>query len=159
MRYMKIFAFADKKDNIKDKLKEKSDDLVYHLVKVFLFPNCEVKPHWCQEIYGFIHSVPKTKNKNKFPDKNFILNNTYEIWGDAIESCIVTAIKDYPNVVPLFDQHTGLNICETAVREYFEWLSEELSKIGRVASSDVYKKIDKLIEEVVQKLNNQTYTL
>lgn len=126
----KIFASADKKDNIKDKLKEKSDDLVYHLVKVFLFPNCEVKPHWCQEI-----------------------------WGDTIESCIITAIKDYPDIVPLFDQHTGLTICETTVRKYFEWLSQELSKIGRVASSDVYKKIDELIEEVVQKLNNKTYTL
>lgn len=31
---MKIFAFADAKDNIKNKLKDKSDDLVYHLFKI-----------------------------------------------------------------------------------------------------------------------------
>lgn len=156
---MKIFAFADAKDNIKNKLKDKSDELVYHLVKIFIFPNCGIKPHWCQEVYGFIHSVPKTKNKNKFPDKQFIFKNTFEVWGDTIESCIITAIKDHPNLIPLFNQENGLDICENAVRKYFDWLSEELSKIGRVASSDVYKKIDELIEEVIQEVDNNTPTL
>lgn len=156
---MKIFAFADAKDNITNKLKDKSDDLVYRIVKIFVFPNCGIKPHWYQEVYGFIHSVPKMKKKNKFPDKEFIFKNTFGVWGDTIESCIITAIKDYPNIVPLFNQDTGLNVCENAVRKYFEWLSEELSKIGRVASSDVYKKIDELIEEVIQELDNNTPTL
>lgn len=45
---MKIFAFADAKDNIKNKLKDKSDELVYHLVKIFIFPNCGITSHWCQ---------------------------------------------------------------------------------------------------------------
>ena len=31
---MKIFAFVDEKDSINNKLKDKSDDLVYHLVKI-----------------------------------------------------------------------------------------------------------------------------
>lgn len=47
---MKIFAFADAKDNIKNKLKDKSDELVYHLMKVFLFLNFRIKPYWFQEI-------------------------------------------------------------------------------------------------------------
>lgn len=156
---MKIFAFADAKDSIRNKLKDKSDELVYHLVKIFIFPNCGITSHWCQEVYGFIHSVPKMKNKNKFPKKGFIFDSTFGVWGDTIESCIVTATKDYPNLVPLFNQENGLDICEQSVRKYFDWLSEELSKIGRVASLDVYKKIDELIEEVIQELENNTPTL
>lgn len=156
---MKIFAFADAKDNIKNKLKDKSDELVYHLVKIFIFHNCGITSHWCQEVYGFIHSVPKMKNKNKFPKKEFIFDNTFGVWGDTVGSCIIIAIKDYPDLFPLFNQENGLSICENAVRKYFEWLSEELSNIGRVASSDVYKKIDALIEEVIQELENNTPTL
>ena len=156
---MKIFAFADAKDSIRNKLKDKSDEVVYHLVKIFIFPNCGITSHWCQEVYGFIHSVPKMKNKNKFPKKEFIFENTFGVWGDTIESCIITAIKDYPNIVPLFAKESGSYVCEAAVRKYFDWLSEELSKIGRVASSDVYKKIDELIEEVIQELNNDISTL
>lgn len=156
---MKIFAFADAKDNIKNKLKDKSDELVYHLVKIFIFPNCGITSHWCQEVYGFIHSVPKMKNKNKFPKKEFIFDNTFGVWGDTVESCIITAIKDHPNLVPMFNKENGLGVCEAAVRKYFNWLSEELSNIGRVASSDVYKKIDSLIEEVIQELDNNTPTL
>lgn len=155
---MKIFAFADAKDSIKNKLKDKSDEAVYHLVKIFIFPNCGITSHWCQEVYGFIHSLPKMKNKNKFPKKEFIFDNTFGVWGDTIESCIITAIKDYPNIVPLFTKESGSYVCEAAVRKYFDWLSEELSKIGRVASSDVYKKIDELIEEVIQQLNDNTPT-
>lgn len=156
---MKIFAFADAKDNIKNKLKDKSDELVYHLVKIFIFPNCGITSHWCKEVYGSIHSVPKMKNKNKFPNKEFIFDNTFGVWGDTVESCIITAIKDYPNLFPMFNKENGLGVCEAAVRKYFNWLSEELSNIGRVASSDVYKKIDSLIEEVIQELDNNTPTL
>ena len=156
---MKIFEFADAKDNIKNKLKDKSDELVYHLVKIFIFPNCGITSHWCKEVYGFIHSVPKMKNKNKFPKKEFIFDNTFGVWGDTVEYCIITAIKDYHNLVPMFNKENGLGVCEAAVRKYFNWLSEELSNIGRVASSDVYKKIDSLIEEVIQELDNNTPTL
>ena len=59
----------------------------------------------------------------------------------------------------MFNKENGLSVCEAAVRKYFNWLSEELSNIGRVASPDVYKKIDELIEEVIQGLDNNTPTL
>lgn len=59
----------------------------------------------------------------------------------------------------MFNKENGLGVCEAAVRKYFNWLSEELSNIGRVAWSDVYKKIGSLIEEIIQELDNNTPTL
>lgn len=137
-RYIKSFAVSNKE--IFKNLSSNSENLIDHLIKVFLWPDVQEQNHWKQEIWKFVHSVPKSKSTNKFPSANKIFEAIWEPFSDVIAEHILLWIGEIEETPIKFSYS---NVYK-AINEYCKWLSIELSTIGEVKSSEVYSKIEEL---------------
>lgn len=111
-----------------------------HIILYLCSSDVGLKNHWANEIYSFIHDVPKLKGTNRYPSASFIFDNTYEIWYDSME----------PGVQKLFQQEhmeydaQRVKIAIAIAKEYFLWLSEQLSNNGSVTNQEVRQKLESL---------------
>ena len=137
---MKILCFANSKTSISSELKSNSGELFKTLVKLYLYPNHVSVNHWKQEIAAFLNKVPRTKGNKKFPNKHFILKNTWEIYEDAISNMIEPIIEDYGDTVVMIDVDDLYEKCEA----YFNWIAGELSSNGFVSNKRIYNKLDSI---------------
>ena len=136
----RIFAFSRTNKDAYEKIKDQAENVTYHLIKIFLWPEVQEVPHWKKEVYASLFRVPKLKVNNKFPKFNTLMYCTWDTTEDVIyewSQGIMDAMKEDP--VP-FD-HDQLR---SAIHEYYEWLCRGLSKIGVVEPSKIYTKIEEL---------------
>lgn len=151
---MRLFVteFADSKREMERELKSKTSQIIQHLFKLYLMPNSINRDYRKKEIANFLSDVPKLNGRNKFPTSKQLYNWTYKKWCDVITDIpyMKVMVKD------VLDEYTNMNeirktykqICEefnSICETYFRWLSTELSKVGKVARTDIYNKIDELV--------------
>lgn len=139
---MKIYPFSRLQRDLKQDLYDKSSQCEDHLIKIFLFPEASAYNHWVTEVYSFLHDVKKLKGKNKRPSAKFILDHTWGYWEDTILDYIPTFFKDYPRLKAV--PESKYQLIYDNIYEYMKWLSEELSRVGRVSRFDVKSKLDEL---------------
>ena len=136
-----ILAFSKNKIDVAADLEEMTRPIIEHLMKLRLFPNTQYCNHWRNEIAGFLFSVPRLKQNNKFPSKEFILNNTIDMNNDSVDNCLDVVQKEYSSLeIQPFDYDELIN----DIYSYFDWLAEELSSKGRVAKTDIVSKLEEL---------------
>lgn len=128
---MKIYikCMGQSRNDIRNDLDNKGDQLVEHLVKIILYRERGNLVHWCDELGSFIHKVPKLKSRNRFPDKDFIYHSIWDTESERLSQTI-----DY--IQHRYKAYNGYDVPEHDVRafieEYIGWLSEQLSKYGAV---------------------------
>lgn len=135
-----IFAFARSQIDVYSKLADSSENVIDHLIKVFLWPDAQEQNHWKQEIWNFIRSVPKLKSSNKFPPYKKIKHEIWNSYEDVIYDHIELWIDEISESPISFD-------CEDvyhAIEDYMSWLADLLSEKGVVRSYQVYNKIEEL---------------
>lgn len=144
---MKIYirAMSEQKSRLHDQLSPLAGKLIEHLMKCFMFPDCESANHWKGEIYGFVHTVPKLTNTKKWPDKKFLLDCLWSTYQDAIDPWYYNLISDYSNYA--LNENSELDTVYRLCYAYIEWLCNKLSLDGRVSNSQCYDRINSLIEE------------
>lgn len=140
---MKILAFASPKAKVAWELSRKSKQIEIHLIKCGLFPYCDSYSHWKDEVFGFINDVDKLKNSNRFPSSEFIMKNTWKVLEDTIFDYTQSVLNEYRDL----DDSYRLtdNELYNMIEQYFIWLSEQLSRYGRVINKQVDRKIDELV--------------
>lgn len=145
-----LTELAIEKRHLEDRLIDRSVEIIEHLLCIVLDPKNVNRDHWTSEIYAFINNVPILKSTKKLPTEQFIYDSTYGVWQDnilnseyfnrQIESICEEENIDIPD-----------DICSTQTEfdmicaEYFKWLSDALSKSGKVTRSSCKNKIDELI--------------
>lgn len=137
-----ILGFATRRSDIAAAIEENTRELITHLIKLWIFSDVEDCDHWKQEVYNFLHRVPRLKGSKKFPSKKFILNNTIEINRSNISALLRIVITDYGDCYT--QQQKLYPTMELRIDFYFEWLADELSRYGQVARNDVYAKLSEL---------------
>lgn len=141
-----IRAFSQRKKDIAADLDNHSLELVCHLINVYLFPDSVNQKHWRSEIYSFVPSIHKIKNKNRYPEPAFIYKNLISDRADNMDhfSRLVELVrqKEYEEIER---DYLDIGECITFVRTYINWLSIELSSYGIVMPNDVYKELDNLL--------------
>ena len=149
---MRIFVteFADSKREIERKLSDSTDEVIEHLLKLYLMPTNSARNHWISEIANFLNKVNRFAGKNKFPSPEQIYNWTYFKWKDLVTDNSYMNIwvdnicdeyntnvdKPIENICNEFD-----NICE----QYFCWLASKLSVGGVVERQSIFKKLNSII--------------
>lgn len=124
------------------RLSHKSEQVMDHLIKIFMFPNHESAEHWKGEIHGFLSRTDKLKHNKKFPSAKFIFQNTWEICGDTVLEAIPAFEYDYGSKTA-----NSYSEIESAVRDYFIWMSKELSNTGRLTKLGIKQEIDSIIKK------------
>lgn len=146
---MYILGFANKTEDIKRKLNSNCDEIINHLLKIWLFPDACEQAHWKQEVYSFLHSVNKQKLTKGYPSKKFIFNATWGITGDTMTDKI-NVLRYREKYYPYTCIEVSDETVETAVKSYFIWISQILSEWGEASRSEVYDEIEELRNELIQ---------
>lgn len=114
--------------------------LTEHLAKIYVFPDLEYRNHWMKEVWSFVHSVPKLKSSNKFPEASFIF--------EALSGYADVSYNTIEVICDEYSQHTPKRVdgdeLEGMIIEYLTWLADQLSESGKVCSSDVYIKLEEI---------------
>lgn len=138
-----IFGMSRKRSQVAMDLEDITLQLTSHLIKLYMYPTSEDTSHWRQEIYNFLHNVPKLKMTKKFPSKQFILDNTININKEMIKIWYKIIDDDYSdnnNIYEYFDFNQMKNI----ILNYYDWLADNLSQQGIVSRKSVYNELERL---------------
>lgn len=136
-----ILAFSKNKIDVAADLEETTRPIIEHLMKLRLFSTNKSCNHWRKEISSFLNKVPRLKQNNKFPSKEFILMNTIDMNNDSVENCLTVILEDYSDLdIQPFDYDDLVN----DIYSYFDWLSQELSTKGQVSMTSIQNKLKEL---------------
>ncbi len=140
-----LFEMAYSKKQILNKLFNSFENVVSHLMLIYLFRDNEEKSHWEDEVHSFINRTYRCKSNNNFLSIKDI-ESVLLGWVDCFDQQVFTYIdeiktKEEIDEVPEFD----IAKLKSFLIDYFKWLSIELSSNGQVAREEVRNKIDDLI--------------
>lgn len=138
-----IFAMSEYQKEIYRKLTSASEQIDEHIIRLLLFPNCRYQEHWKDEIYAFLSRIERLKGKNKWPKAKFI-KEALEVHNDILQSYIYFVTDVESQFTPV---NVELDVIESAINEYQDWISEELSKNGYVRLSEVHTKLDEILKK------------
>lgn len=137
---VKVIGFSRPNREIYEDLHSKAEVVAIHLIKLFLWPHVQETGHWKKEVYVAISKISKLKSNNKRPGPEEIVKHTWGIVNNSIEDWTTALIRIMKEDPILYE----LESVNSAILEYFEWLSDLLSNTGMVGSQEVAEKVDYL---------------
>lgn len=139
-----IRSFAEAQKEIHRYLVSRSDVVIEHLIKIFLYTERQEVSHWKQEVAAALNRIYKFKNIDRYPSKGWIMTNSWNVLEYTVYDYIYPIIEDYGE---LTSNLTVTSIYDK-IHKYFDWLSTELSIRGRVSNTRIYNKIDELMKTI-----------
>ena len=141
-----LFEMAYNKKQILDRFLHNFENVISHLMLVYLFRDNKEKNHWEDEVHSFINRTYRCKSNNKFLSIKDI-ESVLLGWTDCFDQQVSTYIdeikaKEEIDEVPEF----SIEKLTAFLTNYFKWLSKELSTKGQVSREEVKNKIDELIK-------------
>lgn len=128
-----IYAMSKSKRDVSADLEQGCDELILHLIKLRMYPDAQECNHWRKEVAEKLHRVDSFKGSHKLPNVAFIMQNTFDVHEHRIPKYIHIAEVDYDYDSVSFDR--GILIDD--IRDYFEWVANELQADGRIAYADI----------------------
>jgi len=147
---IELLEFADSKKEIERYLTNRTDIVIEHILYLILAPESDCASHWQTEIYSFISSVKKLLSTNKYPTQKQIYDWTYGKIQDCISdvnwmSVLIEDVCDKENIENNFNVYNISKQLDYVCSQYFKWLSERLSSVGRVTRKDVISELTLLM--------------
>lgn len=140
-----ILCQAKKKKDIGSELDNHCHQCMTALSQIYLFPNyVEYHHHWAQEVWNQYQDIPKIKKTGKFPDKNFILDNTWYGNYTYLETSMDNAIYHEDGLEYDQTRYTDIDRIHDIMKEYFYWMAERLSKFGHISFNEVQRELKHL---------------
>lgn len=155
-----VYELAKHKSDVEDKVTDKSEEMIEHLIKIYIWRDTTYKGHWCGEVKGLLSSVKrlKGKGKKKYPKNKDIYKWLWRENDNKIDKMIDEAIYSAEKGLEGYEnlrkpRRVDKEDIKSFVNNYMIWLSNELSKNGIVTSNEVYSTIDFLLKEHPYKLD------
>lgn len=143
---MRIYltSSAEHRSKILSRVSTMSAEVVEHLIKIFIYPDKIEVEHWEQEVFAFLHQIPKIKS-GKYPSKDSLMKNSWWVHEDSIFDVCKAVISEYGYEIDFSTVSEACNFCYNKIYLYFDWLTDCLSVRGRVNRNEVCNKIDELL--------------
>lgn len=150
-----INEFAINRTELLINLRNASKQIINHLLKIFYHRSRTPVSHWKKEIFNYLHDIDLMKSNKKIPSEKLIFEGlwegSYELFDgrheDAVEDINEEYGKDFGYITYL--SSSAENFC----KEYMRWLARELSLKGRISKSDIFGKIDDLLNKYAYEEN------
>ena len=139
--YRYVVGMSDKRSEIRNQLKYAGKQVALHLIKLAIYPDAQERNHWKQEIYAFLHDVPRLKKSNKWPEFDIIFD-ALSVYDDIVDNLVLEVYDDEESLTP---SELSAEKLEEMLLTYHAWAAHKLSKNGILRRQDVYNKIDELI--------------
>ena len=144
---VRLIEFAETRSDIKNGLKQNRDEFIFHLLKLFYHPECDSRNGWEITVYKQYRRVSLLKKSNKLPDSSFIYEYILGEYEDRIDEYIIQDIDDMNDEydqVPIITDY-AINDAISYLKDYTKWLSNQLSRNGKININDVRSKISELL--------------
>lgn len=138
--FMYIYSWARSNADTFRKIEDASEEIIVHLIKVFLFPNVQERNHWKKEIWSFLPRISKLKSTNKFPTDKQLCKALWNSYEDVIFDYIPVILEDMEELPITIDR----KCIYYAIQDYMKWLATELSQKGIVSNTAVSIKIESI---------------
>lgn len=137
--------------NIKDiyrKIDDKIEIVIKHLILCIVFSEVsgETLDHWKYEVYSNMHRMWKVKGTNKLPTFIQLKTNCIDTWSDSLLTSLDNEIKSLSKIENLMITNYNTDKLYECIINYFEWLFTKLSKTESIDYTNIYNKIDDLIQ-------------
>ena len=154
IKHLRELALERKK--IEFRLLSISDQLILHLFKIFYHGNTQEKiDHWSGDLYDLLYSIPTLSGSHKFPKEDLIYHNLWGYTEDRFATLtrgMITKLnrisKGEKEGFGIIKDLTPNSKCEEFCREYFLWISEQLSKYGEISEEEIREEISSLLKEI-----------
>lgn len=135
-----IYAMSKSKADIGAELDDGIPQLMMYMIKLYLYPSSESIPYWRKEVAEKLNATHKMKWKNRFPSKQFIIDNTWYMYQEYIPNYIEGVIDDYgPSEISVDIRDISYRIFH-----YLEQIAEILSKVGFISYEHIYRILEEL---------------
>lgn len=138
--YIYIRSMSESQIEVYRKLVASGDQIVMHITKLMLFPDCSYVDHWQHEVWAFLSRISKLKGKSKFPKKEFI-KRALATHNDTLEGYIAIAKDEESKLTPRKISEADLLAC---IEQYQDWLASKLSTDGYVIQSEAKNKLSEI---------------
>lgn len=143
-----LFEDYKMKRKLKKELREKASNIFIYLTEYFYLAKqpkiskTQVSS-WIDSIYSELHMIDLLPVAQKYPDAEFILNNTYDLYMDI-------AVLRKKIVLAVFDEY-GFQIREAADEEFSRFCLDYFERVADILSQEgcIYKSELKNILEVI----------
>lgn len=116
------------------------------LAQLYIFPQyTEYHHHWAQEVWSEFKRISKIKRKNRYPDANYIYENSWLLNDDGVEVARDAAVYHESDLTPDPDRVDNLDELFDIMESYFVFVAETLSRYGKVtmkASQDKLRELN-----------------
>jgi len=144
----RYYEMAETDREIKFKLSKSAEMIIEHFYKIYYMPLSDSKNHWITEIYSFINKVNKRKSTNKLPSKEYIYNSMFgnieDIFDNVHETTLDYICTEYDLPMDIEGPEDKV-ILFNLLKDYFQWVAEELNTNGYLKLNEVRNKISQLI--------------
>lgn len=143
-----IYSMATSRSELGDYFESHTRVIMENLIKLYLYPYDESVMHWRREIANQLNCTDKLKGSHKLPSAKFIFKNTYEEHSRYIPRYIECVIEKYGEPRSLShsstsDSFSGVEeLLIRSIRNYFLWISAELSDQPQLTYSSIYKYLE-----------------
>ena len=142
-RYIK--AQAEYRSDYANELENHSYPCAFAITQLYVFPKSEYENHWKREVWLQYNKGKKIRPKKKLPSSDFVFNNIWDSEYDSnIKSLINSVITKEYELIPDPERANNEKQLSRILREYFCWLSEQLSTHSLIDPNSVYMKLDEL---------------
>ena len=143
-----INAHAQARNKVVDKLEDNVIPVLQHLAYLYVFENCQDTKHWRTEVWKFMSHMPKVRIGAKvryllpseFLKYTYYQHNSLHEFEYVIEAAVELKPEYEPNWEKVYYVLNFKHLCDN----YFNWLSEEICKVGTVSPKDCYTKLEEL---------------
>lgn len=144
---MKIYikAQSEKKKDIASRLDNQTYECMIAIAQLYLFPNySKYHHHWAQEVWNHFQNISKVKKTNKYPTANFILNNTWYLNNNKVQTALDAAVYHESHLNYDADRYDDIDTAKDIMFAYFIWMSERLSHEGTITFREVQNELEYL---------------
>lgn len=130
------------RSKVAEDLENNVSAVIRNLIQIWRYPCSTEIEDWRYAVYRLLHSVRKLKYPKRYPSSKFIMNNTYEINKRDISRWLSSITRIYDEDYHIVRE--DVDLLQSRIQDYFEWLSDMLSLQGFVFDIQIYDQLDYL---------------
>lgn len=144
--------------DVKAMLNNKEPIIKEHLIKLYFWRSYNAKNHWEGKIYGNIPELPVIKGSKKLLSKDKILECLYG-YSEMLQKQTPRSVERVEFIepdLPIVSEHITSKDCynfKCFCDEFFDYVSNELSRLGNLSKRKTYDVLDKLLNKYPLYLN------
>ena len=139
-----IRAMSKGKSELGDYFETHTRPIIYHLIKLYLYPSNPAVKHWRREVANQLSASYTLRGSHKLPSADFIMKNSFDVHGRFIPTSIKCVIDQYGE--PEYYTHDDFDAQDLALAEsieqYFLWLASRLSEVQQIPYSEIYNYLE-----------------